>query len=105
LDAIPVEDGHCDAVFCCDVMEHIPHLLVQPVLRELVRVLRPGGHWFFSIGTHTSNWKGPDGENLHVTIQPPHWWLTTFDECGLGKVDDSRVVQGGVLIKGHLSDS
>jgi SAM-dependent methyltransferase len=41
-DAIPVVDDSFDAVVICEVLEH----LWEPdkVLREIARVLRPGGH-------------------------------------------------------------
>lgn len=42
LEAIPHEDGSFDMVLCTDVLEHV--LDLNAVMRELVRVLRPGGH-------------------------------------------------------------
>jgi SAM-dependent methyltransferase len=40
-DALPLADGTFDAVLCTQVLEHVPHPLA--VLRELKRVLVPGG--------------------------------------------------------------
>ena len=41
ITAIPVVDGHFDAVLCTEVFEHLPE--PQKALAELARVLRPGG--------------------------------------------------------------
>jgi SAM-dependent methyltransferase len=47
LHALPYRDGFFEAVFCMDVLEHIDDL--RPVLRELRRVLAPGGRLIVSI--------------------------------------------------------
>lgn len=46
LRSIPVEDGRFDAVVFTQVMEHLPE--PKLVLKELNRVLKPGGVMFFS---------------------------------------------------------
>jgi 2-polyprenyl-3-methyl-5-hydroxy-6-metoxy-1,4-benzoquinol methylase len=70
--------GKWGAVFCCDVLEHVP----QDEVDELVRTLysharefvwasvccRPAKKWF------------PDGTNMHVTQRPLQWWLDKFEE-------------------------
>jgi ubiquinone/menaquinone biosynthesis C-methylase UbiE len=41
---IPVENGACDGVFCCEVFQHLDSDdVVRAYLREAYRVLRPGG--------------------------------------------------------------
>ncbi|TRD22690.1 bifunctional 2-polyprenyl-6-hydroxyphenol methylase/3-demethylubiquinol 3-O-methyltransferase UbiG [Palleronia caenipelagi] len=42
---LPYESGHFDAVVCVDVLEHVQDL--DQVLREVERVLKPGGRFLF----------------------------------------------------------
>jgi SAM-dependent methyltransferase len=42
-DALPLEDASFDAVLCVEVVEHLGPEEREPALREMVRVLRPGG--------------------------------------------------------------
>jgi len=44
---IPFRDGRFDAVSCIDVLEHVPQ--DEKVLREISRVLQPGGKFVFSV--------------------------------------------------------
>ena len=44
-EALPYDDGAFDAVVCVDVLEHVRDL--DQVIREVTRVLRPGGLFFF----------------------------------------------------------
>lgn len=41
--ALPLEDESFDAVLCVEVFEHLGEGEREPALREMVRVLRPGG--------------------------------------------------------------
>jgi SAM-dependent methyltransferase len=42
LEALPMPDACVDLVTCALALTHVPDL--KPVMREFVRVLRPGGH-------------------------------------------------------------
>ena len=43
LTRLPLEERSFDAVFCISVIEHLPEEQVPTAMRELRRVLRPGG--------------------------------------------------------------
>ena len=45
-DSLPFEDNIFDRVVCTDVLVHVPDPAL--VLKEIARVLKPGGHLFFS---------------------------------------------------------
>lgn len=58
-DAIPEPDACFDYAISNSVLEHIPNL--EPVIKELGRVLKPGGKFYFTVpfsGFHT-NLDGP----------------------------------------------
>ncbi|GFO66797.1 ubiquinone biosynthesis O-methyltransferase [Geomonas limicola] len=44
-EALPYPDASFDALFCCDVLEHVRDL--PRVVAEISRVLRPGGVFFY----------------------------------------------------------
>jgi SAM-dependent methyltransferase len=46
-DAVPKPDGAFRTIFANSVLEHIPRL--EPVLREMHRLLAPGGRFYFTV--------------------------------------------------------
>jgi predicted SAM-dependent methyltransferase len=49
LDALPFPDSSFDYVLCLDVLEHLTYEEQPRALKELHRVLRPGGELFVSV--------------------------------------------------------
>jgi 2-polyprenyl-3-methyl-5-hydroxy-6-metoxy-1,4-benzoquinol methylase len=46
---VPLPDGAGEIVILTEVLEHVPHELELPTLRELRRLLAPGGHLVISV--------------------------------------------------------
>lgn len=44
-EALPFSDESFDAVFCCDVLEHVNDL--TRVIEQISKVLKPGGYFFY----------------------------------------------------------
>lgn len=76
--AIPASDASFDAILCTEVLEHVPEPIAA--LREMARIVRPGGRLFLS---------APLGSGLHQ--QPhhyyggytPHFYRRILGELGL----------------------
>lgn len=76
----PPSGSMFDAVFCCDVMEHVPEEFVGVVLTEINRYVSWGGKAFFTISCNAAKKSFMDGENLHVTVKDTDWWKSQFDK-------------------------
>jgi len=74
-----------DAVYCTDVMEHVPTDRVADVLANLRQVSKKVS--FFGIALFDDKY-GPAvlGEPLHLTVKPPEWWMERLQEAGYGIV-------------------
>jgi SAM-dependent methyltransferase len=60
---LPLPDGYADGVVCSNLLEHTPDS--RAVLREIVRVVRPGGFAYIS----WTNWYSPWGGHEFVPYQ------------------------------------
>lgn len=67
-------EGEFDYVTCFDVLEHLsdPVSLIQQIKKACK------GKAYISVSHRPADHKGPNGEQLHLTIQGPEWWLDTF---------------------------
>lgn len=63
VSELPFPDKEFDLVFCLDVLEHIPD--EKQALKELIRVVRPGGIMVFTVPAFTWLWGHHDILNNH----------------------------------------
>lgn len=55
---LPLDDASVDGAFCSNLLEHTPD--AEPVIREIERILRPGGWGYISWTNWYSPWGGHD---------------------------------------------
>jgi len=85
----PLDVGkEVDAVFCCDVMEHVPTDYVSKTLRVLRAVTTKLA--FFGVCTVPDVWgkrvlKAP----LHLTVKKKEWWMAQFVAAGFALHPDT----------------
>jgi SAM-dependent methyltransferase len=60
---LPLDDASVDGVLCSNLLEHTPD--AQAVIREIERVLRPGGWGYISWTNWYSPWGGHDMSPYH----------------------------------------
>lgn len=65
--------GKFDAVISTDVLEHVPEEDVPWVLGEMFGFARQ--FVFMAMAMYPSEKRLPTGENAHVTVKSPGWWL------------------------------
>jgi len=84
-EQLPLPDASFDAVYCCDVLEHVDD--VGRTVREIARVLRPGGVFLYDTINRTrrsrllviklsqdwaaTRWAEPNTHDWRCFIRPP----------------------------------
>lgn len=69
--------GTYDAVICTDVLEHCPEEDIDWIVGELFGFARK--FLFCSIACYPAEKNLPNGENAHITLKNPGWWLDRID--------------------------
>ena len=82
---IPAKSGSVSLLHSAQVLEHIPDELVDPILDEFARVLRPGGRAFLCLDAMRQGETREMymGDPTHVNIQPVLYWTTKLQKRGL----------------------
>ncbi len=70
-DALPFADACVDVVLCLEVLEHIPAPMRPAAVREMARVLRPGGRLLLTV-PHRGAFGFLDPENMRFRLPRIH---------------------------------
>jgi SAM-dependent methyltransferase len=88
LTRLPIADGVSPGVFCWYVLHHVPDDVVEVALRELARVMAPGGH--LMLGGHVGDsshmkTEGYGGHPMRVLVarRPPEFYADLIRGAGL----------------------
>lgn len=77
LWALPMDWAPRTYTFCVDVLEHIPPDKVDSVLFHIHRLTEKSA--YLSIHCHPDGCGALIGETLHLTVEPPAWWLKKLE--------------------------
>src|SRR5215469_3242238 len=77
--SLPFSDSVFDCLSDITVLQHIPYDLQSTALREMVRVLRPGGRMILMELTH--------GEGSHIFPRAPRDWISEVESQGTASID------------------
>jgi ubiquinone/menaquinone biosynthesis C-methylase UbiE len=72
--SLPFSDATFDCVSDITVVQHIPHELQPKALREMVRILKPGGRIILLELVR--------GRDSHIFPRPPQDWIREVESCG-----------------------
>jgi 2-polyprenyl-3-methyl-5-hydroxy-6-metoxy-1,4-benzoquinol methylase len=78
---IPFGDEEFDVMTAFDVIEHIQPKDTLNMVKEIRRVLKPGG--IIIITTPNSNFGGWVFDLTHINVRPPRFWKLVFEQHNL----------------------
>ena len=82
--SLPFSDATFDGLSDITVVQHIPYEDQSTALREMVRVLKPGGRMILMEVICGKNAK--IGANSHVFPRQPLDWISTVENCGVSLI-------------------
>lgn len=97
--ALPVPDASRDAVICTLVLCTVPD--PQAVLREVVRVLRPGGRFVYL--EHVAAWDNPGRLRWQRALEPA--WRVLADGCHLTRRTGEHIRDAGLVVDSEQHES
>lgn len=100
---IPFKDGAFAGIWASASLVHLQRDEISDALREVSRVLQPGGYFFSSV--KTGGGEGLDSRGRWFTYFQPEDWLTLIEQAGFTLVDSNITRQkAGTLEKGVSVD-
>ena len=72
------KDETFDLLICIDVLEHIPESDIEWILDRFFKISKK--YIFINVACYEAIALLPDGENAHINIQNPIWWLNKLEK-------------------------
>ena len=72
------KDETFDLTICIDVLEHVPESDIEWILDRFFKISKK--FIFINVACYEAIALLPNGENAHINIQKPIWWLNRFEK-------------------------
>ena len=97
IDGLPYKSNRFDFIYTRETLEHVHEHFMLGILKEMWRVLRPGGMGLISTRNNFGNKETIKQSNphsadrSHLCVRHPWWWTEMLEEVGF-KVDYKRTL-------------